>query len=220
MGAQAIWARAAVLGCGQTRCKRRRVGVVRRPVRVPSRRAPMPKAAETLEPCEVDEKRVGNLYSKTDILKAMAEYYSDALPKHFEERHLWSYVRIGLCFCACLFGCYAQFVAKWQDRLVLVICVIGYFLFNCIATVLEYAVMKNSVMSLTIDGAPVFLDLDMKSFSKYLILSLRKAKRIATRSTDVATLFDSDGVLCQENAHAEFVKVLEEYRAMGKTKKT
>merc|ERR1719401_3379107 len=103
----------------------------------------MTKTSKHAELPEIEEKKVGTLYARTDLVKAVSEYLIDALPRaEFEEDHFWTNIRIILCMVCCSFGLYAQFGTKKfpKDREILAVCVIGYFLVSGILALLDYFV--------------------------------------------------------------------------------
>mmetsp|Transcript_36749 Transcript_36749/g.84609 ORF Transcript_36749/g.84609 Transcript_36749/m.84609 type:complete len:178 (-) Transcript_36749:80-613(-) len=149
----------------------------------------------------IEAKKASNLYSKTDLVKALSEYLNDALPRvGFQEDHMWANVRIAICLVCCLFGLYAQFGTKFpQDRLTLGGCVLGYFSFSTLLYVVDYWVIKQSVMCLKLGGERVFVDIVMPSFSPEVTVMLRSGTRKESFKKSVNTYFDSDGFLRQEN---------------------
>ena len=125
---------------------------------------------KTPELLEIDATFAGSLYSRTDLLKVLAEYLNDALPRvGYQEDHFWTNVRIVLCMACCGFGLYGQFGTKFpQDRMILGGCVVGYFLFSGILTIFDYFILKSSVICLKIKDSAVHVDLDMPPFDDAL----------------------------------------------------
>merc|ERR1719213_675270 len=104
-------------------------------------------------PKDIDEKKAGSLYAKTDLIKAMSEYLNDALPEvDHQEDHTYTNIRILLCMVCCAFGLYAQFGNKFpkdkhntdKDRLILAVCVMGYFVCSGVLTLFDYFIVKQS----------------------------------------------------------------------------
>mmetsp|Transcript_60289 Transcript_60289/g.111824 ORF Transcript_60289/g.111824 Transcript_60289/m.111824 type:complete len:176 (+) Transcript_60289:49-576(+) len=149
----------------------------------------------------IEPKKATNLYSKTDLVKALSEYLNDALPRGgFQEDHWWANIRIVICAICCSFGLYAQFGTKFpQDRLILGGCVLGYFSFSAVLYVIDYWVVKQSVMCLKLGGERVFVDIIMPSFSPEVTVMLRSSSRKESFKKSVKEYFDSDGFLRQEN---------------------
>ena len=167
---------------------------------------------------EIDDKKAGNLYSKTDLLKATSEFFNDALPRMgFQEDHFWTNIRIILCMICCSFGCYAQFVLKFpKDRLYIGGCVAGYFLFSGLVALIDMLVIKTSVICLKLSGETVFVDVTMLPFSQEMEIGLRtrigpKKKAEVSYKTSVGHYFDSDGYLGQEQILGEFLKLVKKF---------
>eukprot|EP00438_Fugacium_kawagutii_P026899 Skav209545 [mRNA] locus=scaffold2497:150749:151321:+ [translate_table: standard] len=169
---------------------------------------------------DVEEKKAGNLYSKTDLLKAVSEFFNDALPRMgFQEDHFWTNIRIILCIICCSFGCYAQFGLKFpKDRMYIGVCVAGYFLFSGMVALIDMFVIKTSVMCLKVSGETVFVDVTMLPFSQDMEIGLRtrigpknKAKAAVSFKASVGRYFDSDGYLGQEEILAEFLKLVKKF---------
>ncbi|CAK9112799.1 unnamed protein product [Durusdinium trenchii] len=167
---------------------------------------------------DVDDKKAGNLYSKTDLLKAASEFFNDALPRMgFQEDHFWTNIRIILCMICCSFGCYAQFVLKFpKDRIYIGVCVAGYFLFSGLVAFIDMFVIKTSVICIKVSGQTVFVDVTMLPFSQDMEIGLRnrigpKRKAEVSYKTSVGHYFDSDGYLGQEEILAEFMKLVKKF---------
>mmetsp|Transcript_18965 Transcript_18965/g.28512 ORF Transcript_18965/g.28512 Transcript_18965/m.28512 type:complete len:181 (-) Transcript_18965:90-632(-) len=160
---------------------------------------------------DLDDKAAGNLYSKTDLIKVLAEYYNDVLPQcGYEEDHLWTNIRILLCLICCSFGLYAQFGTKFpDDKQILGLCVLAYFFMSAVLAAVDFFVMALSVMSVKIKGETVFLDLDLPNFDSKMTLTLRSKTRSETVTSDVAGYFDSNGLLCQEAVFKDLVELLQ-----------
>merc|ERR1719473_1826288 len=102
----------------------------------------------------MEEKRVATLYARTDLLKVISEYLSEAIPLagHVED-HFWENIRILLCIACCSFGCYAQFGTKFpKDIPIIFVCVCGYFVFSGILGLIDYFVIKQSIMHIRINN--------------------------------------------------------------------
>mmetsp|Transcript_77626 Transcript_77626/g.231306 ORF Transcript_77626/g.231306 Transcript_77626/m.231306 type:complete len:180 (-) Transcript_77626:51-590(-) len=163
---------------------------------------------------ELEEKRVASLYSKTDILKVLADFFQDALPRvGYQEEHFWTNIRIVLCIVCCTFGCYAQFGTKFpQDRHILALCVVGYFLFSGILALVDYMVVNQSAICITIGGVPVFVDLNLPTFSEELTITLRSKERKVNHKTSIGKYFDTEGVLRQEHVFSDFNSLVDRYK--------
>jgi len=174
----------------------------------------MPKGPEMPE---LDEKIASSLYSKTDLLKAISEYYNDALPRSgYQEDHFWTNIRIILCIICCAFGVYAQFGTKFpQDRLVLSMCVAGYFAVSGGLAVIDYFIITLSVMCIKIGDESVFLDVSLPTFSEKLTISLRSRRKKESIETSVGHYFDCDGVLRQEHIFTDFIDLVAKYEGKG-----
>ncbi|CAE8633776.1 unnamed protein product, partial [Polarella glacialis] len=155
---------------------------------------------------EMDDKKAAALYSRTDLLKAIAEFFSDALPRvGYVEDHFWTNIRIILCIVCCGCGVYAQFVLKFpQDRGMIGLCVLGYFAFTTLVALIDLFVMKAAVMCIKVNEKSVFVDVNLPAFSSELTLSLRTRTRTVDHKIDVGKYFDSEGYLCQETLYADF----------------
>mmetsp|Transcript_67225 Transcript_67225/g.161083 ORF Transcript_67225/g.161083 Transcript_67225/m.161083 type:complete len:180 (+) Transcript_67225:84-623(+) len=171
---------------------------------------------------QLEPKKVNNLYSKTDLVKAISEFLNDALPRvGYEEDHWWSNIRILICLVCCSFGLYAQFGTKFpQDRLALGACVIGYFSFSAILAVVDYCVIKQSVMCLKLGGERVFVDICMPAFSPEVSLMLRSSDKKDSIKKSVDKYFDSDGYLRQEAVFSDFTSLTKSFEKIPKEKKT
>eukprot|EP00413_Alexandrium_margalefii_P016054 CAMPEP_0204529538 /NCGR_PEP_ID=MMETSP0661-20131031/10120_1 /ASSEMBLY_ACC=CAM_ASM_000606 /TAXON_ID=109239 /ORGANISM="Alexandrium margalefi, Strain AMGDE01CS-322" /LENGTH=182 /DNA_ID=CAMNT_0051535569 /DNA_START=144 /DNA_END=692 /DNA_ORIENTATION=+ len=163
---------------------------------------------------ELEEKRAASLYSKTDLLKVLADFFQDALPRvGFQEEHFWTNVRIILCIVCCSFGCYAQFGTKFpQDRPILAVCVAGYFAFSGILAIVDYWVINQSAMCISIAGDSVFIDLGLPTFSEELTMTLRSKSRKVSCKNSVGKYFDTEGVLRQEKVYRDFTSLVEQYK--------
>jgi len=167
---------------------------------------------------DVDDKKAGNLYSKTDLLKAVSEFFNDALARMgFQEDHFWTNIRIILCIVCCSFGCYAQFVLKFpKDRIYIGVCVVGYFLFSGMVALIDMLVIKTSVICIKVGGETVFVDVTMLPFSQEMEIGLRKRigpkkKAEVSYKASVGRYFDSDGYLGQEEILSEFLKLVKKF---------
>eukprot|EP00429_Kryptoperidinium_foliaceum_P049081 CAMPEP_0176104632 /NCGR_PEP_ID=MMETSP0120_2-20121206/52504_1 /TAXON_ID=160619 /ORGANISM="Kryptoperidinium foliaceum, Strain CCMP 1326" /LENGTH=201 /DNA_ID=CAMNT_0017438741 /DNA_START=51 /DNA_END=654 /DNA_ORIENTATION=- len=178
----------------------------------------MPKG---LEMPELEEKGTVSLYSRTDLIKTLTEYYCDALPAAgMHEDHFWTNIRIILCIFCCAFGCYAQFGAKFpQDKVPIMACVAGYFLVSGIIAVMDWLFVQNSVFYFKIGEESVFLDVDLPNFSDMATISLRSKRKRVSHETSVGKYFDSEGLLCQESVWKDFVNLLGEYEKKDTGKK-
>mmetsp|Transcript_60054 Transcript_60054/g.152391 ORF Transcript_60054/g.152391 Transcript_60054/m.152391 type:complete len:186 (-) Transcript_60054:47-604(-) len=167
---------------------------------------------------DIEEKVVGALYSKTDIVKTLAEYYNDALPRcGYVEDHFWTNIRIILCMICCGFGLYAQFGTKFpQDRSVLMMCVLAYFAVSSVLAALDFWIMSISVMCIKLGEESVFLDVNLPAFESKLTTSLRSSKRTVSVENSVGLYFDSDGLLCQENVFNDFASLVAKWEQAGK----
>lgn len=164
------------------------------------------------------------MYSRTDLIKVLAEYTNDALPKAgYPEDHYWTNVRIVLCMACCVFGLCGQFGTKYPkvegDRMNLALCVVGYFAFSGILTAFDYFIVKSSVMCIKINGSAVHVDLDMKPFEDIITISLRSSEKSVQDSKSVGRYFDRDGYLCQENFFADVEELIHQFEG-SKHKKT
>mmetsp|Transcript_24145 Transcript_24145/g.61302 ORF Transcript_24145/g.61302 Transcript_24145/m.61302 type:complete len:184 (+) Transcript_24145:147-698(+) len=179
----------------------------------------MGKAPE--QPKDIEEKRAASLYSKTDLLKVVADYFNDALPRTgYEEEHFWTNVRIMLCIMCCSFGVYAQFGTKFpKDRVVLGLCVCGYFVFSAILAAVDYLVIATSVMCIKIGEDSVFVDVNLPAFSEEISLQLRCKDKTVSHKCSVGLYFDSEGLLEQGALFNDFVKLVKEYEGKGTGKK-
>jgi len=162
---------------------------------------------------DVEPKKVSNLYSRTDILKAISEFFNEALPRmDYDEEHFWVNIRIILCIVCCSFGAYAQFMCKFpQDTLILGLCVAGYFFFSGVLALIDYFVIKSSVMCMGLNGDAVFLDVTMPAFSGEVTLGLRSRDKEVTMKGSIAQFFDSEGYLSSENLMSEFTALVSKY---------
>merc|ERR1712187_636879 len=88
---------------------------------------------------EIEDKTEGSLYARVDLLKAISEYFNDALPQlGFDEDHTWMNVRILLSMVCWAFGCYAQFATKFpKDRTVIFYCVSGDCTVHCMRALID-----------------------------------------------------------------------------------
>jgi len=162
---------------------------------------------------EFEPKKVPSLYSRTDVLKAISEFFNDVLPRmDYEEEHFWINIRIILCIVCCSFGAYAQFMTKFpQDTLVLGLCVAGYFAFSGILTLIDYKIIKTSVMCMRLNGDAVFLDVTMPAFSHEVTLGLRSRNKQVTAKGSIASYFDCAGYLSSESLMSEFTALVSKY---------
>jgi len=168
-------------------------------------------------------KKLGSLYSKTDILKAVGEYCIDALPQvGYPEDHFWTNVRILLSMVCCAFGCWGQFGTKFpKDWVILAGCVAGYFVFAGVITVLDYIVVKQAVMCTKLsNGEIVFIDANLPMFSTEFTLTARGSSKKIDHKVDVTHYFDSDGVLRQEHLFNDLTQLLKKFESKDNAKKT
>jgi len=158
---------------------------------------------------------VGSLYSSTDLLKVIAEYLNDSLPRvGFEEDHFWTNIRIIVCIICCSFGAYAQFGAKFpDDRMLIMFCVAGYFGFSGVLNLIDYFVIKTSVMHIQINNELVFVDVNVEHFSTECTIALRSAAATVTHKEQVTKYFDSEGYLVQENLFKDFMALVTKFEA-------
>jgi len=172
---------------------------------------------KTPECPQIDEKKVGSLYSKTDLLKVIAEYLNDALPRvGYHEDHFWTNIRIILCIVCCSFGLYAQFGAKFpQDRIIMGCCVAGYFLFTGILSVIDYLVIQQSLICIKIGEQPVFIDVALPSYSPEMHITLRTWNKTVTHQTEVSKYYDWEGFLNQENFFADLMMLFKKFEKEG-----
>eukprot|EP00411_Alexandrium_monilatum_P099339 CAMPEP_0175797780 /NCGR_PEP_ID=MMETSP0097-20121207/85642_1 /TAXON_ID=311494 /ORGANISM="Alexandrium monilatum, Strain CCMP3105" /LENGTH=175 /DNA_ID=CAMNT_0017108977 /DNA_START=38 /DNA_END=564 /DNA_ORIENTATION=+ len=159
---------------------------------------------------ELEEKRVASLYSKTDILKVLADFFQDALPR------VSTSGRISASSCAL---CAAPLAATHsserkfpQDRHILALCVVGYFLFSGILALVDYMVVNQSAICITIGGVPVFVDLNLPTFSEELTITLRSKERKVNHKTSIGKYFDTEGVLRQEHVFSDFNSLVDRYK--------
>ncbi|CAJ1328065.1 unnamed protein product [Effrenium voratum] len=176
---------------------------------------------------EVEDKKAGSLYSKTDLVKVVSEFFNDAIPRMgFQEDHFWTNIRIMLCIICCSFGCYAQFGLKFpKDRIYIGICVAGYFLFTGLVQLIDMLVIKTSVICLKVNGKTVFVDVTMLPFSHEMEIGLRteiglKKQAVVSHKTSVGSYFDSDGYIGQEEILTEFLKLVDRFRSASSGKST
>jgi hypothetical protein len=168
---------------------------------------------KTEELPDVEPKKVANLYSRTDILKAISEFFNDVLPRmDYEEEHFWVNIRIILCIVCCSFGAYAQFMTKFpKDSLILGLCVVGYFAFSGILALIDYQIIKTSVMCMRLNGDAVFLDVTMPAFSHEVTFVLRSRKKQVEIKGSIASYFDLEGYLSSESLMSEFTALVSKY---------
>eukprot|EP00928_Gymnodinium_smaydae_P057002 TRINITY_DN40279_c0_g1_i1.p2 TRINITY_DN40279_c0_g1~~TRINITY_DN40279_c0_g1_i1.p2 ORF type:complete len:190 (+),score=63.26 TRINITY_DN40279_c0_g1_i1:83-652(+) len=176
---------------------------------------------------QIEDKSVGSLYSKVDLLKAITEYMNDALPRvGYPEDHFWTNIRIILCIMSCGFGFYAQFGTKKfpKDRDILIICVIGYFVLSGILALLDWFIFGNAAMCVKIGDQSVFVDVSMQTFSADLTIALRcrSSGRTETLDTSAAKYFDTDGFLRQEAIFKDLMTLIQQFEKKedGKPKET
>eukprot|EP00419_Tripos_fusus_P024332 CAMPEP_0172709104 /NCGR_PEP_ID=MMETSP1074-20121228/53387_1 /TAXON_ID=2916 /ORGANISM="Ceratium fusus, Strain PA161109" /LENGTH=183 /DNA_ID=CAMNT_0013532245 /DNA_START=71 /DNA_END=622 /DNA_ORIENTATION=+ len=169
--------------------------------------------AKDLELPPVDEKKVGSLYSKTDLMKVMSEYFNDALPRAgYVEDHFWINIRIMLCVACCGFGMYAQFGTKFpKDRHMLALCVAGYFIFSGVLALLDYWVISMSVMCIKVGEDSVFVDVNLPAFSHEVTLSLRSRAKKVSQKDSIGKYFDTEGILRPANVFSDFTELLRKY---------
>ncbi|CAE7908036.1 unnamed protein product [Symbiodinium sp. KB8] len=135
----------------------------------------------------------------------------------FQEDHFWTNIRIMLCVACCAFGCYAQFVLKFpKDRLMIGVCIAGYFFFTGLVTLIDMLVIKTSVICIKVSGQTVFVDVTMQPFSHEMTIGLRnhiglKKDTPISHKTSVGEYFDSDGYLGQEEILAAFMKLVKRF---------
>lgn len=176
---------------------------------------------KTEELPDVEPKKVSNLYSRTDVLKAISEFFSDVLPRmDYEEEHFWVNIRIIICIVCCSFGAYAQFMTKFpKDTFILGLCVAGYFVFSGVLTLIDYMVSKTSVMCLKLNGDAVFFDITMAAFSHEIKFGLRSRKKEVTVTGSIASYFDVEGYMASEVLMSEFTALVSKYEKEAATTK-
>eukprot|EP00927_Polykrikos_kofoidii_P007123 TRINITY_DN128_c0_g2_i1.p1 TRINITY_DN128_c0_g2~~TRINITY_DN128_c0_g2_i1.p1 ORF type:complete len:182 (-),score=32.60 TRINITY_DN128_c0_g2_i1:205-750(-) len=172
----------------------------------------MPKQ---VEPPDIEEKSVGSLYSKVDILKVVGEYISDSLVAiDYEEDHFWTNIRMFLCALSCAFGAYGQLGTKFpDDKHAISLCVVGYFLTSAIVAVVDFLVVKTSVLCVRVGSESVFVDLDMPSFSEQLTITLRSRTNQVSMTKSVADYFDTDHILRAEHVFRDIMSLMKKYEA-------
>eukprot|EP00747_Dinoflagellata_sp_TGD_P163554 gnl/TRDRNA2_/TRDRNA2_182335_c0_seq1.p1 gnl/TRDRNA2_/TRDRNA2_182335_c0~~gnl/TRDRNA2_/TRDRNA2_182335_c0_seq1.p1 ORF type:complete len:187 (-),score=39.97 gnl/TRDRNA2_/TRDRNA2_182335_c0_seq1:220-780(-) len=183
---------------------------------------------KTQERPEIGEKRAGSLYSKTDLIKVVSEYINDVLPLiGYEEDHFWTNIRIILCIVCCGFGCYAQFGTKFpKDRMVLAACVVGYFVFSGVLYLIDYYIIKTSVMCIKVGELSVFVDVQLGQFNTELTMSMRTQGQNTEFKEDVSHYFDTNRILRQEHLFTDLMTLIKRYEKESKegaskeTKKT
>merc|ERR1719499_954092 len=150
---------------------------------------------------EMEPKEAKNIYARTDLLKSLSEYVSEALPlAGFEEVQWWSNVRIFLCVVCCSLGCWAQFGTKFpEDRMILAVCVAGYFVGSGIISAIDYFVISHSVVCIKIGSESVFVDINLPVANEEVTLSLRSGRRTEMIKKSIGQYFHSDGILSEEN---------------------
>merc|ERR1711937_691899 len=128
---------------------------------------------------EIEEKAAISLYSRTDLLRVLGEYYYEALPRSgYQEEHFYTNIRIILCMLCCSFGAYAQFGTKFpQDRQTLMACVLAYFGVSIVLAIMDCYLMSAAVMCFKIGDQSVFLDVNLPAFSDKLNIALRSGSR-------------------------------------------
>jgi len=178
----------------------------------------MAKSREVVDQPEIEPKKVGSLYASTDLLKVLAEYINDCLPRvGFEEDHFWTNIRIIFCIISCSFGMYAQFVAKFPtDRMIIMLCVVGYFSFSGLLGLMDYLVIKESIMHIQINNELVYVDCGVEPFSTACHISLRSATKLVKHSDQVTKYFDSEGFLVQENLFKDVMALITKFEAEQK----
>mmetsp|Transcript_7796 Transcript_7796/g.21370 ORF Transcript_7796/g.21370 Transcript_7796/m.21370 type:complete len:176 (-) Transcript_7796:124-651(-) len=161
---------------------------------------------------QVEPKKAASLYSKTDLVKAITEWCTDALPlAGYEELHFWGNIRILLGFIGVSFGLYGQFGVKFpRDIVGLALCVVGYWITSGLMTLLDFFIMKSSVIRVKVGNETVFVDALIPSFSSDLTLTVRTLSKSASFKTEVGRYFDSDGYLRGEALFADIVKLEKE----------
>eukprot|EP00933_Yihiella_yeosuensis_P075927 TRINITY_DN8548_c2_g1_i1.p1 TRINITY_DN8548_c2_g1~~TRINITY_DN8548_c2_g1_i1.p1 ORF type:complete len:185 (-),score=24.21 TRINITY_DN8548_c2_g1_i1:178-732(-) len=170
-----------------------------------------------LELPECEERQVAALYSRTDLLKAFSEFFTDVCPRiGFAEDFFWMNIRIILCMICCGFGCYAQFVLKFpKDKFMMALCVVGYFAFSGILALIDLLVVKSAVTCIKINGDSVFVDVNMPMFSSEVTVSLRSGSRSIDHKSDVGKFFSSDGVLSDEALFKQFAALVKQWQTKG-----
>eukprot|EP00929_Paragymnodinium_shiwhaense_P015977 TRINITY_DN124076_c0_g1_i1.p1 TRINITY_DN124076_c0_g1~~TRINITY_DN124076_c0_g1_i1.p1 ORF type:complete len:191 (+),score=48.25 TRINITY_DN124076_c0_g1_i1:102-674(+) len=170
---------------------------------------------KTATPPEIDDKYVGSLYSRVDLVKILGEYINDALTaENYAEDHFWMNWRILLCTLCCGFGCYVQFGVKFpDDRWIIGAGVAAYFICSGILTLLDMFIIKGSVMCIKIADDSVMIDVELPPFTPKLKLNLRSKTKTVTHETTVAKYFDTTGLLRQENLFADLMSLIEKYQA-------
>eukprot|EP00931_Biecheleriopsis_adriatica_P046876 TRINITY_DN2696_c0_g1_i3.p1 TRINITY_DN2696_c0_g1~~TRINITY_DN2696_c0_g1_i3.p1 ORF type:complete len:219 (-),score=46.36 TRINITY_DN2696_c0_g1_i3:224-787(-) len=162
---------------------------------------------------EMEDRKVGDLYSKTDILKYMGEFFNDALPRMgLQEDHFWTNIRIILTMGCCGMGLYAQFGLNYKkDRYYMMATLAGYYIFTGLVALIDYFAIKKSVICIKVADESAFLDVIMESFSSEVTIALRSKARTVSHKTSVGNYFDKEGYLCQEELHADFVALVKRF---------
>ncbi|CEM05269.1 unnamed protein product [Vitrella brassicaformis CCMP3155] len=129
---------------------------------------------------EMQERKLTNLYSETEIRQVLGEYLSEFLPlEGYIEDVSASNVRIVLAAAACLLAVASHFLVPFpQQRLTLGACVIVYFALNTLVLIVDSCFYKGSMMILKNEkGQKVYLDGDMARFDEHITFRLRSGYR-------------------------------------------
>ena len=147
----------------------------------------------------VEDKIAPNLYSTHDILKAMTEFYEEALPQTGHSvSHKWFNIRLFLLFLACSAGLYGQFGAKFPiDYWLIAACVSGYFCFSGMVTLVDYFVIQGSSFVVKDKTGDVFVKLAMNKGESHVTMSLRRGVESQDFKVNIDKLFDVEGNLLQ-----------------------
>lgn len=150
---------------------------------------------------EVEERKVGSLYSRTDLLKAISDFLFEVMPEiGYPEHHRLTDIRIVLCAVCSVCAMYAQFGTKFpDDRPLLIVLVMAYFAVTGVVTLLDLYVIRDAMMCIELkDGTAASIEVSLPMFSSEVELKLTTSKRMESLKTDIGKWFDTDGYLNNE----------------------
>ncbi|EER20347.1 hypothetical protein Pmar_PMAR010082 [Perkinsus marinus ATCC 50983] len=152
-------------------------------------------------PHGIEPRAAGNLYSSYEIVKAVNDFFGEALPAlGYIENTSLPWMRIVLMTMACTAGVIGQFFLKFPaDASLLRFCVLGYFLFSGITCVVDMLWMKSSGMQISDreTGERIFVDVEMPGFGSNLVLRLRSYQSNLSEEIreSIGNYFHEDGEL-------------------------
>ncbi|PFH33155.1 hypothetical protein BESB_083540 [Besnoitia besnoiti] len=159
-------------------------------------------------------RRISNLYSEAELLRAVEDYVLDCLTHlGYSEHRVFSNIRLCLASIACCVGAYASFFVPLPiDSIQLKVAIGAFFGALLLLLCVETFFVKNAIACFkTKQGVPFFVDCHVDRATNDLVLAVRQKDACLSTASSVGRFFDEKGYLLIDTLYAELRKLLNDF---------